>query len=85
MPHFKKKAKFYTLDINLGKNLIGCKGGNFWPDKDTSNYLQVMKNKKFNAKSLITNEVRLEDINDVFADMRKQKVLGKCIINLTQG
>ena len=44
-----------------------------------------MKNKKFNAKSLITNEVRLEDINDVFADMRKQKVLGKCIINLTQG
>ena len=85
VPHFKKKAKFYTLDINLGKNLIGCKGGNFWPDKDTSNYLQVMKNKKFNAKSLITNEVRLEDINDVFADMRKQKVLGKCIINLTQG
>ena len=26
VPPFDKKAEFYTLDINLGKNLIGCKG-----------------------------------------------------------
>ena len=25
VPPFDKKAEFYTLDINLGKNLIGCK------------------------------------------------------------
>lgn len=85
VPHFNKKAKFYTLEINLGKNLIGCKGGNFWPDTDAINYLKVMKNKKFDAKSLITNEIILEDINDVFSDMRKHKVLGKCIIKLDQG
>ncbi len=85
VPHFNKKARFYTLDINLGKNLVGCKGGNFLPEKDIFNYLQVMNNKKFNAKSLITNEIELDDINDVFSDMRKQKVIGKCIINLTQG
>ena len=84
VPNFNEKAKFYTLDINLGKKLLGCKGGNFLPDKDIFNYLKVMNNKKFNAKSLITNEIKLEDINDVFSDMRKQKVLGKCIINLTQ-
>ena len=52
------------LEINLGKNLIGCKGGNFWPDTDAINYLKVMKNKKFDAKSLITNEIILEDINE---------------------
>ena len=84
VPHLNRKAKFYTLDINLGKNLVGCKGGNFLPDEDTSNYLKIMKNKKYNAKSLVTNEVNLEDINDVFSDMRKQKILGKCIINLIQ-
>ncbi len=84
VPHYKKKAKFQTLDINLGKNLIGCKGGDFLPDIDTKNYLKIMNNKKYNSKSLITNEVHLKNINDVFSDMRKQKILGKCIINLTQ-
>ena len=43
-----------------------------------------MKNKKYNIKSILTDEVDLKDINDVFSDMRKQRVLGKCIINLTQ-
>jgi S-(hydroxymethyl)glutathione dehydrogenase / alcohol dehydrogenase len=85
VPPFDKKAEFYTLDINLGKNLIGCKGGNFLPDKDVLNYLKIMKNKKYNIKPLVTSEVSLNDINDVFSDMRKQKVLGKCIINLIQG
>ena len=43
-----------------------------------------MNDKKFNPKSLITNEISLENLNDVFSDMRKQKILGKCIINLIQ-
>ena len=43
-----------------------------------------MKNKRYNIKSILTDEVDLKDINDVFSDMRKQRVLGKCIINLTQ-
>ena len=76
VPPFDKKAEFYTLDINLGKNLIGCKGGNFLPDKDISNYLKIMKNKRYNIKSILTDEVDLKDINDVFSDMRKQRVLG---------
>lgn len=84
VPPFKKKAQFYTLDINLGKNLIGCKGGNFLPDKDLKDYLKIMNNKNFSAKSLITKEIELRDLNDVFADMRKNKIIGKCIINLNQ-
>ena len=72
------------MDINLGKNLIGCKGGNFLPHKDIKNYLKIMNHKNFRAKSLITKEVELRDINDVFADMRKNKIIGKCIINLNQ-
>ena len=81
VPKFKQKAKFYTLDLHLGKQLIGCKGGNFLPDKDLNRYLSIVNNKKFLANKMITNEIVLEDLNDVFSDMRKNSLKGKCIIN----
>ena len=77
-----KDGNFYLL--NLGKNLIGCKGGNFNPVKDLKRYMSFIKQKSFMVKSLITNEVNLRDINDVFSDMKKNKIKGKCIINLNQ-
>ena len=84
VPQFKKKAKFYTLDINLGKKLVGCKGGNFQPSEDLFKYLRLMEDKKFHIKELITREVKLNDLNDVFSDMKKNKIIGKCIINFNQ-
>ena len=83
VPKFKQKANFYTLDLHLGKKLIGCKGGNFKPESDLNTYLNFIKKKAYQAKEHITNEVELKDINDVFSDMRKNKIVGKCIINLT--
>ena len=68
----------------MGKKLIGCKGGDFKPETDLSAYYKFTKQKNFNAKSLITREVELNDINDVFSDMKKNKLTGKCIINLNQ-
>ena len=82
VPRFKQKASIYTLDLHLGKNLIGCKGGNFQPDKDLNNYLKIINKSEYQLKKHITNEVELRDINDVFSDMRKNKLAGKCIINL---
>ena len=82
VPRFKQKACIYTLDLHLGKNLIGCKGGNFQPDKDLNNYLKIINKSEYQLKKHITNEVELRDINDVFSDMRKNKLAGKCIINL---
>ena len=54
VPRFKQKASIYTLDLHLGKNLIGCKGGNFQPDKDLNNYLKIINKKEFQLKSSIT-------------------------------
>ena len=82
VPRFKQKASFYTLDLHLGKSLIGCKGGNFQPDKDLNNYLKIINKKEFQLKKHITNEVELRDINDVFSDMKRNKLAGKCIVNL---
>jgi len=82
VPQFKKKASFYTLDLHMGKNLIGCKGGNFRPEEDLNNYLKIINKKEYQLKEHITNEVELKDINDVFSDMKKNKLIGKSIINL---
>jgi len=82
VPHFNQKANFYTLGLHLGKNLIGCKGGNFHPDKDLNNYLKIINKTEYQLKKHITREVMLEDINDVFSDMRRNKLTGKSIINL---
>ena len=37
---------------------------------------------RFSIRDFITSEIDLEDINDVFSDMKKNKLIGKCIINL---
>ncbi len=81
VPRYKNKAQFYTLDLHLGKKLIGCKGGDFSPDNDFFDYSKIINNKKFILKDFITNEIALNDINDVFSDMKKNKLIGKCIIN----
>jgi Zn-dependent alcohol dehydrogenase len=82
VPQFKQKASFYTLDLHLGKSLIGCKGGNFQPHKDLASYLKIINKKEFQLKKHITSEVELKDINDVFSDMKRNKLAGKCIVNL---
>jgi Zn-dependent alcohol dehydrogenase len=80
VPSFKEEAKFYTLDINLGKKIIGSKGGNFNPDKDFLSYSQIINKEEFNNNSFIYNKIKLDDINQLFSDMRKSKIIGKSII-----
>ena len=84
VPAYKKKSKFYTLDLHLGKKLIGCKGGDFSPDDDIKRYFNIVKRKNFLTDEMITKEIKLEDINDVFSDMKKNILLGKCLINLKE-
>ena len=81
VPKFKQKANFYTLDLHLGKQLIGCKGGNFKPQEDLLRYLNFIKKKRYQIKKHITHQIELKDINDVFSDMKKNKIIGKCIVN----
>ena len=50
-------------------------------DKDSELLEKFLKDKKFHIKELITREVKLNDLNDVFSDMKKNKIIGKCIIN----
>lgn len=80
VPPHNKKSNFYTLDINLGKKLIGCKGGDFNPDKDLKSFFRILRSSKYKVKEHITKIIKLDDINTVFSLMKKNHHLGKTII-----
>ena len=80
VPKHKKKSSFYTLEINLGKKLIGSKGGNFNPDKDISSYLKLLNLEGKDKKKIIKNIIKLEDINDLINETKKGNIIGKSVI-----
>tara|TARA_B110000003_G_C16645460_1_gene531830 strand:+ start:2730 stop:3773 length:1044 start_codon:yes stop_codon:yes gene_type:complete len=80
VPHFKNKIKINTLGINLGKKLLGSKGGNFNSSKDLKKFLKLVSLSELNSKNFIKNKIRLKQINTIFSKMRKNNLLGKSII-----
>jgi len=80
VPPHNKTAQFNTLDINLGKKLIGSKGGGFIPDQEYYKYEKLTNFKKLSYQNFISEKIRLEDINDLIFEMKKGKIIGKPII-----
>lgn len=80
VPNYKKKSCFNTLGINLGKKLIGSKGGNFKANIDLKKYLKIINKSKLRNNNFITKIIKLEKINSIFDSMRKNKTVGKIII-----
>lgn len=80
VPKFKSKSYFNTLEINLGKKIIGCKGGNFNPDDDLIKFSKIIKKKSFKKNNIIKNKINLNELNDLISETRKGKVVGKSII-----
>lgn len=80
VPHFKSKISINTLAINLGKNLIGSKGGKFNPSKDIKNFSKIVSLKKLNNKNFIMKKIKLEKLNEIFNKMRKNELIGKSVI-----
>ena len=78
VPKYNTKAYFNTLDINLGKKLIGSKGGDFKADRDLNKFFKIVKSNQ--NKNYITNIIELKDINNLFKKMKKNLILGKSII-----
>lgn len=78
VPKHNTKAYFNTLDINLGKKLIGSKGGDFKADRDLKKFFKIVKSNQ--NKNYITNIIELKNINNLFEKMKKNLILGKSII-----
>jgi S-(hydroxymethyl)glutathione dehydrogenase/alcohol dehydrogenase len=80
VPKYKTKASFNTLEINLGKKIIGSKGGDFDPLKDLCNYKKIVCSKKCSSKKIITNLFFLKDINKALKKLKNGTISGKAVI-----
>jgi Zn-dependent alcohol dehydrogenase len=81
VPKIGTKSEFNTLEINLGKKIIGNKGGDFYAKKHLSKYENIITSKQCGHKKFITEVIRLKDLNTFFLRMAKGKILGKGIIS----
>jgi S-(hydroxymethyl)glutathione dehydrogenase/alcohol dehydrogenase len=84
VPKFKEKASFYTLDINLGKKLIGCKGGDFFPKSDIHIFDKLLNKIKDLEDNFFSDEIELDEINNIFDKMKNNRQIGKAIIKFRQ-
>lgn len=81
VPKFGTKSQFNTLEINLGKKIIGNKGGDFYAKKDLKKYKKIIFSKHCHHKNFITKTIRLEDLNKFFMEMQSGQIVGKGIIS----
>ena len=80
VPHHKKKISINTLDINLGKKIIGSKGGNIKPYKDINIIFKLFKKKKINISKFYDKIFKIDDINKAIKFMKEGKILGRPLI-----
>ena len=73
--HFDKTASLNTLQLHLGKRLIGSEGGQSVPDNDIPNYLKMIDEGLFNLDHFISHRYRLDDINKGISAMREGESL----------
>ena len=78
VPKYKTKASFNTLDINLGKKIIGSKGGDFKANRDLKKFFKIVTIN--NNKNYFTNIIKLKDINKLLSKMKNNLLIGKSII-----
>ena len=80
VPFFKNRAKFNTLDINLGKKILGSKGGQFNVNRDLKNFTKIVNSKTFNKYNYKLNIFKFSQINRIFKLMKNKRLTGKAII-----
>jgi len=80
VPHFKTKVSINTLGINLGKKIIGSKGGNINPYIDIKKIYRKFKNNKISFSKFYEKTYKIDQINEVIKKMKTGKILGRPLI-----
>lgn len=71
------------FELIQGKRIIGTWGGNSIIDNDIPKYVDLFLNNSLSLASLITHEIRLEEINDFFKALQAGKV-GRGVISFSK-
>ena len=72
----------HSLPLHFGKLLSGSHGGECEPAKDIPRYLNLLKQKRWNADGLITARYPLERINEAIEAMGTGATAGRVLITL---
>ncbi len=79
VPNHKEKIHINTLDINLGKKIVGSHGGGINPDRDLLKIYKLAKN-KFNFNNYISKIITLNEVNKFISLIKNKKISGKVLI-----
>lgn len=77
--NYKKKLSLNTLQINLGKKLIGSKGGSTTPDKEIPKFISLINQRKININNFFSHNEKLENINKLINLHLNGKVINSLI------
>lgn len=76
------KTSLHTLQLHFGKILTGSHGGNGNPAIDIHRYMRLEELGKLELKSLITEVIALDDINQAIKDLINGSISGRCLIKM---
>lgn len=78
----KKEDKFCIdpIPLYLGKRITGCHGGDTVKEEDIPYCVDMYLSGKLKLDELITDRIRLDEINTVFDKMKEGKIVGRAII-----
>ena len=82
---FKKKNEkisFNTLQLLLGKKIIGSHGGNCKPYIDIYKIHQSFKKNNIKIQNFYTKTYSLDKINKAILDMKNGRLNGRCLIKM---
>ena len=80
--NYDEKISFNTLQVQLGKKIIGSHGGGAKPNIDIPIIKKLYKNNKINLNKFYTKIYPLNGINKAILDMKKGKIQGRCLIKM---
>ena len=85
-PHIEQALILNSFASHFkGITVKDSEGGLTNPSVDIPRYINLYQNGLLKLDSLITNRYALQDINQVFSDMRNGAILGKSIIDCNNG
>ena len=79
---YNEKISFNTLQVQLGKKIIGSHGGNTKPNIDIPKINKLFRANNINLNKFYTKTYILNDINKAISDMKNGKIQGRCLIKM---
>lgn len=79
---YGERISIDPFDLIKGKQIVGTWGGESQPDRDIPLYIDLYMAGKLKLDLLITNEYRLDDINQALQDLEDGKV-GRALIDMS--